>query len=404
MTSAPRTLAEAGRDALAAARARPALALYLLALATLGWKWLSPLSSYYSRGEWCDVFVGLAALALGWERIKERRLPRLRPFHLVLGAYVLLAAASAVAAGAGGGEMRTVLLILELAVLAVLSSVFASDQPGRDGIVLVVAGVALFSAVLTVVALLLFYAGIDTSLVSGYGHLRASDLYTRVSAGFESAPLLASFCIFASAMVAREDSPLPRRLRLLTQAALAFMVLATLSRGIIGFAVAWCIRAAHHRLEPVKALRVTVAVLAGSIALMVFLTFSDQVVDPAHPGRVDVRLSVARGTRGRLVTGSAETVAHHPLLGKGPATLASRNRARAHVTLLNVAATVGIPALAILTLLVVVLWRGRRRPTSIATWSGLAGLGVDGLGQDIEHFRHVWVLLGVADAERSDVT
>jgi hypothetical protein len=29
-------------------------------------------------------------------------------------------------------------------------------------------------------------------------------------------------------------------------------------------------------------------------------------------------------------------------------------------------------------------------------------MGIDGMGQDIEHFRHVWVLLGVADAQRRE--
>jgi hypothetical protein len=62
---------------------------------------------------------------------------------------------------------------------------------------------------------------------------------------------------------------------------------------------------------------------------------------------------------------------------------------RAHFPPLNVAATMGLPALAALGFLVVVLWRERRRPTSIATWSGLLGLAVDGLAQDIEHFRQV---------------
>jgi small-conductance mechanosensitive channel len=62
----------------------------------------------------------------------------------------------------------------------------------------------------------------------------------------------------------------------------------------------------------------------------------------------------------------------------------------------------GLPALAALIFLVVVLWRERRRPTSIATWSGLIGLAIDGLAQDIEHFRHVWVMVGLADAERKD--
>ena len=60
----------------------------------------------------------------------------------------------------------------------------------------------------------------------------------------------------------------------------------------------------------------------------------------------------------------------------------------------------GLPALAALTFLITVLWRERRRPTSIATWSGLIGLALDGMAQDIEHFRHVWVMIGLADAER----
>jgi hypothetical protein len=36
----------------------------------------------------------------------------------------------------------------------------------------------------------------------------------------------------------------------------------------------------------------------------------------------------------------------------------------------------------------------------VAIWSGLAGLGLDAIGQDVEHFRHVWIMLGLADADR----
>src|SRR4051794_1522100 len=320
MTRAPATssVLEAGRGALAAARGRPALALYLLALGTLGWKWLSPISSLYPRGEWCDVLVAAAAVAWAWELLRERRLPRPRPFHLLLGGYLALVVLSALASGTGG---KTVLLVLELAVLALLSSEFASDPRGRDGIVLVVAGVALFTAALTVLALALFYAGQHTSLTSAYGHIMASDRYTRVDAGFESAPLLSSFCIFASAIVAREDSPLPRRLRLLVQAALAFTVLATLSRGIIGFAVAWAIRAAHYRLSPAVARRAIAAVLLASTALMVLLVFADQTVDLTRPLETRLELSTAIGTRGHVFVVSSETAGDHPLLGEGPGTL-----------------------------------------------------------------------------------
>jgi len=65
-----------------------------------------------------------------------------------------------------------------------------------------------------------------------------------------------------------------------------------------------------------------------------------------------------------------------------------------------VAATLGLPALAGLALAVWALWRARARPTDLATWGMLAGLGLDGLGQDVEDFRHVWVALGLADDGR----
>ena len=49
--------------------------------------------------------------------------------------------------------------------------------------------------------------------------------------------------------------------------------------------------------------------------------------------------------------------------------------------------------------LISAMWRGRVRPTDLAIWGGLAGLAVDGLTQDIEEFRHVWVMLGLAMAQ-----
>jgi hypothetical protein len=61
----------------------------------------------------------------------------------------------------------------------------------------------------------------------------------------------------------------------------------------------------------------------------------------------------------------------------------------------------GLPALAGLVLLVAALWRARARPTDLATWGMLAGLSLDGLGQDVEDFRHVWVALGLADVSRA---
>jgi hypothetical protein len=68
----------------------------------------------------------------------------------------------------------------------------------------------------------------------------------------------------------------------------------------------------------------------------------------------------------------------------------------AHLTPLDVAATLGAPALLAFVAVPFLIWRERIRPTDRIIWGVLAGLGVDALGQDLENFRHVWVALGVA--------
>jgi hypothetical protein len=260
------------------------------------------------------------------------------------------------------------------------------------------------TATLAVAGLVLFYAGETTSLIGAYGEqFIQSGRYARVTAGFDSPPLLASFCIFASAVVAREDSPLPRPLAVLTQVELSLVVLATLSRGAIAFFVAMAVRAAYRHRDALTARRVAIACVAAAVALMAFLTVGRLHLEPTRPSTITYEVPDPGNRRQAFSTG-LDTLADYPIVGKGPGTFVSINRGfpfRAHLTPLNVAATMGLPALAALVFLVVVLWRERRRPTSIATWSGLVALAIDGLGQDIEHFRHVWVMVGLADAERS---
>ena len=382
---------------------RPAFALYLLALAALGFKWLSPLSSFQETAGWSDVLLALSALAWLGESALARRLPRLRLFHLALALWLAAGLLSLAFAEAKGTGARNVLLMAELAVLAVLTSEFASERWDLHAIVVVIAGVSLVTAALAAVGLVLFYAGEDTSLIGAYGEqFIRSDDYARVAAGFNSPPLLASFCIFASAVVARDDSPLPARLSTITQVALSALVLLTFSRGAIAFFMAMGIRAAYRRLDAAAALRVALALVAVSVAVLATLSLGRLHLDPTRPSTITYELPDPGNRRQAFDTG-LDTLADHPLTGKGPGSNVSLNRGfpfRAHFTPLNVAATMGLPALAALVFLVVVLWRERRRPTSVATWSGLLGLAVDGLAQDIEHFRHVWVMLGLADAER----
>ena len=142
------------------------------------------------------------------------------------------------------------------------------------------------------------------------------------------------------------------------------------------------------------------------MAVIALLTLGRLHLDPTRPSTITYEVPDPGNRREAIDTG-LDTLADHPLVGQGPGTNVSLNRGspfRAHFTPLNVAATMGLPALAALTFLVVVLWRERRRPTPIATWTGLLGLAVDGCAQDIEHFRHVWVLIGLAWAQSRSTT
>jgi hypothetical protein len=342
-----------------------------------------------------------------WERLRAGVRPRLRAPHFFGIAYLLLGCASAVAVAPGtrSTAWQTVLIMFELAAFAVITSDFARSADRRSAIVLAILVVALVTGVELVVALALFYSGTDSSLLSGW--LTApSSAYARVSAGFYSAPLLGSFCVFGSALLAREDAGIPAAWRRGGQLVLTVAVLFTFSRAIIAFAFAAALRAAHRRGTRAAHAAAMLFTLAAVLAIGA-LTASRFYLDPAHPGRtvVTAPFTAASNDRLQFITSSFKTLTDDPLLGLGPGTYPGKVGtipARAHFTPLEIAATLGLPALLSLAGLIWSLWHWRRRPTDIAIWSGLAGLGLDGIGQDIDHFRHVWLMLGLADADRRE--
>ncbi len=136
---------------------------------------------------------------------------------------------------------------------------------------------------------------------------------------------------------------------------------------------------------------------------MIGLTLVNVTFQPLRPW--DLKLREGPSVRLQSATTSLETLAAHPLFGSGLGSSPGRRGSLAfdaHLTPLNVAATLGLPALAGLAFAVFCLWRARARPTDLALWGMLAGLALDGLGQDVEDFRHVWVALGLADAARAE--
>jgi hypothetical protein len=255
--------------------------------------------------------------------------------------------------------------------------------------VVAVASLLVSAAAVTGVALAL--AGVPTSLTGTYGDLRPG-AYARAQAGFTHPNLLASFCVFASALVARDDAALPRTLRRTALVALWIAVVLTFSRGLLALVLAALVRRKNARSA-------SVLFAVAAVALIVSLTVWHVSIDPLRPW--EARLDPGPSPRWEGLLTSIETVREHPLLGAGPGSAAGRVKGApfdAHCTPVNVAATLGLPALAAFVAIPVALWRRRPRPTDLATWGGLAGVGLDALATDVEDFRHVWVLLGLADA------
>jgi hypothetical protein len=315
--------------------------------------------------------------------------------------YPALAAVSATTAVPGrGGSWRTVLLTVELAALAVVTADFASDPARRRTIARIIVASSIVTVALGIAGLILFYAGAHSGLIGAYGEQYVpSHLYARVQAGFEAPALLASFCIFAAGVAASEEAGVSRRARLATEISLGLLCLATFSRGIIGFLLASALRRSAA-MGGRRGVLLTIGAIVVSISIIAALSAGRLHLDPTKPSTISYIVPDS-GNRREAFTTSLTTVEHHPLLGIGPGATPGVNRGepfRAHFTPLNVAATLGLPALCALLATLWFVWRDRRRPTDVALWSAAAGIGLDGLAQDIDHFRHVWVLLGLLAA------
>ncbi len=379
--------------------------LYLVALAGLGFRWLSPLSPINEQAIISDVLVAAAAGAWLVGLALEPRLPRLRSFHLALALFVAATALSAAFAVDKQLGFENLLLTLELVAIALLTSYFASDRERLRWIVWAVCFVSLYTGVLAIVALGLFYADVDTDLTSVYGgYFAPSEDYARIRAGFALSPLLGSFCIFASAVVARDDVELPRGLRLVTQVVLAMLVVVSLSRALLGFVAALIIRAAARRPGSRAWKLAAIASVAGIVLLSPGSRLRSSAAIPTEPSSLSFEVPDPHNRRETIET-AWHTLAETPVVGEGPGSLPGENSgepARAHLTPLNVAATLGLPAFVALVFMIAAALAQPEPPD--------AGCDLErhrrprhrrARASDVEHFRHVWAMLGLADADRS---
>lgn len=376
---------------------RVTLALYLTALALLPWSWLPPFPLPMQHAQWSDAVFAAAVLAWVVDRWQSCQWPRWGWLHIAVGGYVGAAALSLLLATPDWQFGAWKLLgLCELGLLTVITADLAARPNIVPRIGRVIAVTALLSSAAALLGMVLFYAGVPTRLIGTYGDLLPSSSYARAEAGTYHPNLLASFCIFAMAVVARPASALPGWLRRVAQAAIGLAALLTFSRGMLAVGLAALIARAHTRAR-----QVLVACYATiCVAVLVSLTIWNIKLDPAHP--LAARFASEPASRWQTITSSWRTLIRHPFWGSGLQVPPGRYRGvpfDAHLTPLNIAATMGVPALVAFLAIPIILWRRRARPTDWALWGGLAGLALDALAQDIEDFRHVWALFGLAAAD-----
>jgi len=380
------------------ALSRIVIALYLITLVLLPWTWFPPFPWLHEHAQWSDAVFAATAVLWTIERCKHGQWPRLRPAHFALALYFFLASLSLLFASPNPrAGLPKLLGVAELCALLFITSELASRPRVLTGIARAIAITSLLTAAAGIVGLLLFYAGSGSRLIGIYGELEPSRWYARVQAGTYNPNLLASFCIFASAIVAHRDGELPVWLRRITLAALSITVCLTFSRGILGFALAAVIRGANTTFRR----RVAAACAVVCVGIVISLTVWNPSINPAHP--LDLSFQSVDSSRHQGATSSLGTLLHHPLFGGGLGTSPGQYRGApfdSHLTPLNIAATLGLPALISFVFLITIAWRRRLRPTDLCVWGGLAGLALDGLAQDIEDFRHLWVAIGLSGATR----
>jgi hypothetical protein len=369
---------------------------FLACLALLPWGWLPPFPWLHENAQWSDVFLALAAFLWLLDRRRRAALARPRPLHLALCAYLAAAAFSLLANASTAGALKLA-GIASLALTAALSAELGREPESRGLLSRVVAATTLLTALLACAGVALAAIGRPTPLVGAYGDL-VPGAYARAQAGLRHPNLLASFLLFAWTVVAADES-MARGLRRVTLAAIWLTMPLTFSRGLLSLGVAILVARANTRRR-----RIVAAIGAGLVLLVLAgLTFFNLELDPTRPW--SARIVPTPGARREALSTALATFAARPLTGCGPAchpSLAAGVPFDAHCTPVNLAATLGLPALLAFAALVWTLWRGRSRPASRALLGGSLALLLDGLTQDVEDFRHLWVLFGLTDAMRAD--
>ena len=283
-----------------------------------------------------------------------------------------------------------------LGASALLVADLGRDDGRRRALVRAAAAGALLAAGAALVGGVLFVAGIATPFLGSYGDLVPGP-YPRLQGPCPHPNLLASVCLFGSAMAAASGAR--PRARRAAQVVLAAALLFTFSRTLVTFALFTFLRT-RRRTRGAAA-----AALLAAAAVVVLPTLVNVRIDPTRPWAAAV--VDAPSPRATAALSAFRAFARDPLTGLGPGRPPGRVGGvpyDAHMTVVNVAATLGLPGLAALIFAVFALSRAGTPETGDPWWALLGALLVDSLATDVEDFRHLWIAMGLVASRARHVT
>jgi hypothetical protein len=334
-----------------------------------------------------DVLAAIAAscaLALPWRDTLRRAWA-----GGALGAALALVGWTAVSALSHGAGLPKALGALELAVVFGLAAALARDTAARDLLLRALVAGAAAACVVGLLVAGLALAGVEVpGLYTGAGEL---GLRWR-PAGVCRSGMLASWSLAPLVLVWLGGGRLTGRWRTPLLVLFTVTLALTLTRSAIALVFAVVLARAPRRLRPIACALCAAAAIASMY--------------------LDVHGRAEAGIRWRIAASAASRAAAHPIAGAGPASraaLAGWPSAAdpplawdAHCAPLDVAATLGLPGLALFLAAVALALRrslrARRDDLQHALLIGVAALLFDGMTNDIADFRHLWLLLGVACA------
>jgi hypothetical protein len=347
----------------------------------------------HPHAQWSDLFLGLALLC--WiPRLVEGR--KTTPWVVAVVAYGAAALLSWIGSERSLGSLAHVVGMVSLGASAILVADLATDDQARMTFARAATCGALAAALTGFIGAGLFYAGVSSPFVGTFGDLVPGP-YPRIQGPCLHPNLLASVCLFGSAMAAL--SAWPKGVRIGAQVIFGVAVLMTFSRTIVTFLLALFLRS--RRAQP----RTALAAAALAAVIVLAPTVVHVRVDPLRPWALEVERGLS--PRAEALVSSIVTFAKNPLTGIGPGRHPGTSGGApfdAHSTIVNVAATLGLPGLAAFAAVVATLVRADRPATGDPLWALLAALGVDALATDVEDFRHVWIALGLAASRDRPLT